>query len=92
MRGREFFEAVIRENIDLGRPDRVQLLFDRKIIKSTPGSFRSRIITRGVSPSLHMEYKSTDIKQYFKENRAARTECTINNPKDFGVNKRRYKT
>jgi hypothetical protein len=88
MRGREFFEAVIRENIDLGRPDRVQLLFDRKIIKSTPGSFRSRIITRGVSPSLHVQYKSTDIKQYFKENRAARTECTINNPKDFGVNKR----
>jgi hypothetical protein len=88
MRGREFFESVIRENIDLGRPDRVQLLFDRKIIKSTPGSFRSRIITRGVSPSLHVEYKSTDIKQYFKENRAARTECTINNPKDFGVNKR----
>ena len=34
-----------------------------------------------------MEYKSTDIKQYFKENRAARTECTINNPKDFNVNK-----
>jgi hypothetical protein len=55
---------------------------------STPSSFRSRIITRGVSPSLHVEYKSTDIKQYFKENRAARTECTINNPKDFGVNKR----
>ena len=75
MRGREFFECVIRENIDLGRPDRVQLLFDRKIIKSTPGSFRSRIITRGVSPSLHVEYKSTDIKQYFKENRAARTDA-----------------
>jgi hypothetical protein len=88
MRGREFFESVILENIDLGRPERVELLFDRKIIKSTPGSFRSRIITRGVSPSLHVEYKSTDIKQYFKENRAARTECTINNPKDFGVNKR----
>ena len=88
MRGREFSEVVIRENIDLGRPDRVQLLFDRKIIKSTPGSFRSRIVTRGVSPSLHVQYKSTDIKQYFKENRAARTECTINNPKDFDVNKR----
>ena len=60
----------------------------REASPSTPGSFRSRIITRGVSPSLHVEYKSTDIKQYFKENRACRTECTINNPKDFGVNKR----
>jgi hypothetical protein len=88
VRGRQFFEAVIRENIDLGRPDRVQLLFDRKIIKTTPGIFRTRIITHGVSPSLHIGYKSTDIKQYFKENRAIRTECTINNTQDFGVNKR----
>jgi hypothetical protein len=31
VRGREFFEAIIRENIDIGRPDRVQLLFNRKI-------------------------------------------------------------
>lgn len=87
LRGREFFEAVIRENIDLGRPDRVQLLFDRKIIKKTPGQFRTRIITNGVLPSIHIDYKQTDLKQYFKENRAARTESTINNPKDFGVNK-----
>lgn len=88
LRGREFFEAVIRENMDLGRPDRVQLLFDRKIIKTTPGRFRTRIITHGVFPSLHIEYKSTGIKQYFKENRGIRTECTINNAGDFGVNKR----
>jgi hypothetical protein len=87
VRGREFFESVIRENIDLGRPDRIQLVFDRKIIKTTPGKFRTRIINNGVLPSLHIEYKSTDLKQYFKENRGARTECTINNPQDFGVGK-----
>ena len=39
LRGREFFEEVIREHLDLGRPSRVQLLFDRKIIKTTPGKF-----------------------------------------------------
>lgn len=88
VRGREFFESIIRENIDLGRPDRVQLVFDRKIIKTTPGKFRTRIINNGVLPSLHIEYKSTDLKQYFKDNRGARTECTINNPQDFGVGKR----
>jgi hypothetical protein len=27
VQGRHFFEAVIRENLDLGRPDRVRLLF-----------------------------------------------------------------
>lgn len=87
VRGREFFEAVIRENLDLGRPDRVQLVFDRKVIKSTPGQFRTRVIEDGVQPSLHIEYKRARVKQYFKEGRALRTETTINQPKDFGVNK-----
>ena len=87
VRGREFFEAVIRENLDLGRPDRVQLVFDRKIIKTTPGQFHTRVIEDGVQPSLHIEYKSNRVKQYFKEGRALRTETTINEPKDFGVNK-----
>ena len=85
--GREFFEAVIRENLDLGRPDRVQLIFDRKVIASTPGHFRTRVIEDGVQPSLHIEYKTSRVKQYFKENRALRTETTINDPKDFGVKK-----
>lgn len=87
-RGREFFEAVIRENLDLGRPDRVQLVFDRKIIKTTPGQFRTRLMEEGVRPSLHIEYKQSRVKQYFKENRALRTETTINDPrKTFGVKK-----
>jgi hypothetical protein len=38
-------------------------------------------------PSLHIEYKSFDLKQYFKEGRALRTEGTFRNPKDFYVNK-----
>jgi hypothetical protein len=84
--GRQFLEAVIRENLDLGRPDRVQLIFDRKIIKSTPGQFRTRVMEEGVQPSLHIEYKTSRVKQYFKENRALRTETTIHDPKDFGVN------
>jgi hypothetical protein len=86
--GREFFESVIRENIDLGRPSRMQLLFDRRIQKNTPGQFRTRVITAGVAPSLHVEYKHTDIKQYFKENRALRTETTIKDARDFGIGRR----
>lgn len=38
-------------------------------------------------PSLHIEYKHSQVKQYFKENHALRTETTINDPGDFGVNK-----
>ena len=77
------------ENIllDQGRPDRIQLLFERKVAKSTPGKFRTRVIQKGVHPGLHINYKNSHVKQYFKENRALRTETTINNPKDFGIGK-----
>ncbi|MEW6745423.1 MAG: hypothetical protein AB1486_21940 [Planctomycetota bacterium] len=85
--GRLFFEQVIRDNIDLGRPDRVQLIFDRLITRKTPGTFRTRILTEGVIPSLHVQYKSSRIKQYYKEGRALRTETTINNTTDFGIRK-----
>src|SRR2546425_7300372 len=86
--GRIFFEEVIRENLDIGRPDRVQLLFDRRLTRRTPGRFRTRVLTEGVVPSLHLDYKSSHIKQYHKEGRALRTETTINNTRDFGIGKR----
>jgi hypothetical protein len=86
--GRLFFEQVIRENLDLGRPDQVSLIFARRVKRSTPGRFRTRVITEGVLPSLHIDYKSSRIKQYFKEGRALRTETTINNTRDFRVGKR----
>ncbi len=87
VRGREFFEQVLRENLDLGRPDRVQLIFGRRVYRNTPSQFRTQVIQTGVQPTLHVTYKHSGVKQYFKENQALRTETTINNPHDFGVNK-----
>ena|ERR1022692_2137072 len=88
--GRCFFEEVIRENIDLGRPQQVQLIFARKMQRktATDGRCRTRIITEGVVPSLHVYYKNTHLKQYHKEGQALRTETTINNTYDFGVGRR----
>jgi hypothetical protein len=89
--GRIFFDQLIRDNLDLGRPDRVSLIFDRKIMNRrrhpTPGQFRTRVITDGVVPSLHVDYKNSKIKQYHKLGKALRTETTINDTKDFGVAK-----
>jgi len=48
--GRVFFEEVIRENLDIGRPSHVQLIFDRKVTRRTPGRFRTRVIYRGRRP------------------------------------------
>ena len=45
-------------------------------------------ITEGVTPSLHVDYKHSRIKQYHKEGRALRTETTINDTRDFGIGKR----
>jgi hypothetical protein len=86
--GRIFFEEVIRENLDLGRPDQVQLLFGRRVTRRTPTRFRTRVLTAGVTPSLHIDYKRSRIKQYHKEGRALRTETTINDPRDFAIGKR----
>ncbi len=86
--GRVFFEEVIRENLDLGRPEQVQLIFRRRVTKRTPGRWRTRIITQGVIPSLHVDYKRSKIKQYHKEGRALRTETTINNTRDFDIGRR----
>ena len=83
--GRVFFEEAIRENLDVGRPDQVQLIFDRRVTRQTPGRFRTRVLTDGVVPSLHVDYKHSRIKQYYKEGRALRTETTINNTRDFAL-------
>ena len=87
LHGRVFFEEVIRENLDLGRPDQVQLIFGRSVNRRTPGRFRTRVLTHGVIPSLHVDYKKSRIKQYHKEGQALRTETTINDTRDFGVGK-----
>jgi hypothetical protein len=90
--GRVFFEQVIRDNLDAGRPGQVSLIFARRLKRTgpraTPGRFRTRVITSGVTPSLHVDYKHATIKQYHKEGRALRTETTINDTRDFGIGKR----
>ena len=83
--GRGFFEEVMRENLDLGRPDQMQLIFNRRVTRQTPGPFRTRILTEGVVPSLHVDYKKSRVKQYHKEGQALRTETTINTTYDFEI-------
>jgi hypothetical protein len=89
--GRIFFDQLIRDNLDIGRPDHIGLIFGRRIQRGrkrpTPGRFRTRVITEGVTPSLHVDYKNSKIKQYHKLGKAIRTETTINDTADFGVAK-----
>jgi hypothetical protein len=93
LHGRILFEEIIRENLDIGRPDMVQLIFHRRVTRRTPGRFRTRVLADGVIPSLHVDYKNSRIKQYFKQvpdvrEVGARTETTINDTRDFSLGKR----
>jgi hypothetical protein len=45
--GRAFFEQLIRDHLDVGRPDSVSLIFNRRITSTTPGTFRTKVITKG---------------------------------------------
>jgi hypothetical protein len=83
--GRMWFEGVIRDHLDVGRPDQIALIFHRRVNGRTLGRFRTRVINPGVDPILCCYYKSSRIKQYFKEGRALRTETVICDTGDFGV-------
>ena len=86
--GRSFFEQLIRDHVDVGRPESVSLIFDRRIGRRTPGTWRTRVITKGVDPQISCYYRSSRIEQYFKEHRALRTETVICNTRDFGIGRR----
>jgi hypothetical protein len=81
--GLALVECLIRDNLDLGRPDRVSLLFDRRVTKRTPGEFHTQVLRQGVLPCIRINYKHSVLKQYFKDGRALRTEMMFNNPSDF---------
>jgi hypothetical protein len=86
--GRMWFEGVIRDHLDVGRPHQIALIFQRRLSRRTPGTFRTRVLTAGVDPTLCCYYKSSRLKQYFQEGKALRTETVICNTQDFGIGRR----
>jgi hypothetical protein len=68
--GRAFFEALVADNLDLGRPEQVELIFGRRIRSTTPGVFATRVVTRGVDVTINAGYRHSRVKEYFKEGRA----------------------
>jgi hypothetical protein len=86
--GRAFFEALIGDNLDVGRPDSVEILFGQKVTSKTPGTFATRVITRGVDVTVNAYYKHSRIKQYLKDGRALRVETVVNDTADLGVKRR----
>ena len=88
VQGRIFVEEVVRENLDLGRPDNRQLIFGHRVTKRTTSPFRTRVVRAGVIPSLLVDSKLNRSKEYFKEGRGLGTELTVHNPGDDGLGRR----
>jgi hypothetical protein len=87
-RARGFFDALVADNIGIGRPHQVAAVFARQVRKNTPGIFRTRVFGPGTEVQLEFRYQHSRVKQYLKEGRALRIEIVINKPSDVGCHAR----
>jgi hypothetical protein len=84
-RARRFFEALVADNIDIGRPELVAIVFARQVRKTTREPFATRVFSPGTDVKIDFRYKHSRVKQYLKDGRALRIEAVINKPKDLDV-------
>ena len=90
---RAFFEALLCENMDLGRPENAGLLFRRGQRSGRPsgpppgGGFKTKIDRYCDLITLNVFYKNSRVKQYLKDGVALRIETVVNSPKDLRCNR-----
>jgi hypothetical protein len=85
---RAFFDALVTDNLDLGRPDTIEIIFGRRVRKDTVSEFKTKVVSRGTEVTINAFYKHSRIKQYLKDQRALRVETVINAPNDLGCQRR----
>ena len=82
---RAFFEAVVADNLDLGRPERTEIVFKRSPRgRKAGGVFKTAIDRHATAVTLNIFYRHSRIKQYMKDGRAMRIETVINDAYDLG--------
>lgn len=90
---RGFFNALLVDNLDIGRPDQVELIFAGRRVRpgrrpATPETFKTSVVTRGVDVTVNAFYQHCRIKQYLKDGRALRIETVVNDTYDLGCQRR----
>ena len=90
---RGFFEALVADNLDIGRPDQIELIFSGHRVPRGPRPHpppicKTCVVTRGVEVTVNAFYKHSRIKQYLKDGRALRIETVGNNPGNLGCQRR----
>lgn len=83
---RGFFEALVSDNLDIGRPEVIELIFKRGQRRGRPadGAYKTKIVSYGTEVNVNAYYRHSRIKQYLKDGRALRIETVINDPGDLG--------
>jgi hypothetical protein len=81
---RSFFEALVADNLDLGRPEHVELIFGRQRGRKAGGVFKTAIDRHTGGVTINVFYKHSRAKQYLKDGRALRIETVINDAYDIG--------
>ncbi len=84
-RARSFFEALVTDNVGIGRPEQVAMVFARPLRRPTNHPYRERVFSPGTEVKMDFSYKHSRVKQYLKEGRALRIETVINKPADIGI-------
>ena len=86
-RARAFFEALVVDNLTIGRPDTLELIFGRHIRRGrqrrTQDVFNTKVVSRDTEVTVNTFYKHSRVKQYLKDGRALRIETVINSPTDL---------
>jgi hypothetical protein len=89
---RSFFEALVVDNLDIGRPDTVELIFHGPRRPGRPPTLdcvpKTKVVTRGTEVTVNAFYKSSRMKQYLKDGRALRIETVVNSPDDLRCQRR----
>jgi len=97
---RAFFEALVADNLDLGRPENVELIFGRAPKGRTGRPPKTPPVCKTAidrypflgpwttAVTINAFYKKSRIKQYLKDGRALRIETVVNSPDDLGVARR----
>jgi hypothetical protein len=85
---RAFFETLAADNLDIGRPDNMEIIFDRQVRSNTRGVFRTAIDRDNDGVVVNAFYRHSRIKYYLKDGRALRIETVINDAYDLAVLRR----
>jgi hypothetical protein len=84
-RARALIEALVADNIGIGRPAAITVLFARRVQRNTQSLFRTRVFTQGTQVRIDFTYKHCRVKLYLKEGLALRIETVVNDPGDLDL-------